>query len=27
MEFMIGGDIERLKQVREFVDGPFYSIH
>lgn len=23
LEFMLGGDIERLKQVREFVDGPF----
>lgn len=23
LEFMLGGDIEQLKQVREFVDGPF----
>ncbi|MBB1432182.1 antitoxin Xre/MbcA/ParS toxin-binding domain-containing protein [Pseudoalteromonas sp. SG43-4] len=27
LEFMLGGDIERLKQVREFVDGPFNFIH
>lgn len=27
LESMFGGDIDQLKQVREFVDGPFNSIH